>query len=335
MNDPNPDKRVSKHENLGSAGSPHSTGRNFHQHSTEFEDSEGEFSPAHCETCGASIPPIYSHCPDHRQSQTPIIQGDDYTWSISHTAIAIVGASSKLHAIAKASAAFKRRDGSKSSSDSFDLIYDFATEPSKTLTSGWGKELPDATKLNSDLGQELYNHAKEKTDLDGDQFDIGGEFTVDPDILGNTSPTPFIYTEYGEGITEPDDVQQFNSKLTNSNQNYWIVPAVLYKHNRITGNKPIANRECPTCGVTQHVFDRYENGHPSINTDGVAIWVCLECDTESEGPAPRTDKPDEPWNDEDYNRGDRYSSERAENEEHNRMMGKLEEQGELKDPSNK
>jgi ribosomal protein L37AE/L43A len=281
-NDPLPED-----ENLGSAGSPHSTGRTLHQRSTDFEQTEQERSPAHCEVCGASIPPTRDRCPDHQRDDRHNSTSDGNSWSISNVGLVIVAASSKFHALANASVALRRREGGHESDDSFDLIYDFG-EPSKTLTSDWGDELPDAAELDSPIGKTLLEEAVSK--MASDRKDQEGEIAgmdIDFNILGRPSESEaYVFNERGEAITKKNHLNAFGDKPEDGNHDYWVIPALLYKRSHDISNKTLRDHECVNCGVTQHAFDGLIDPPDKSDRDQIGMWVCLECDSKKAGAPP-------------------------------------------------
>jgi len=280
-NDPLPED-----ENLGSAGSPHSTGRELHQRSADFERTDQESPPAHCEVCGAAIPPTRDRCPDHqREGRNSSSDGD--SWSISNVGLVIVAASSKFHALANASVALRRREGGHDSDDSFDLVYDFG-EPSKTLTSDWGGNLPDATELDSPVGETLLEEAASKMTpgREEQENEIAG-VDVDFSILGRSSePDSYVFDERGEAITKKDQLNAFEGGPENNDHDYWVIPALLYNRSRDTDNKTLRNHECVNCGVTQHAFDGIVDAPRAADRDQIGVWVCMECDSKKAGAPP-------------------------------------------------
>ena len=281
---------------LGGNSEFKSHGSQVHEHPTDYDQGEPNTAPAHCEICGSSIPPNRTRCKRHNQgSQTA--RSSNKQMSISHVAIAIVPAASKLHAVAIGSSAFKCRDNAAGDGSTYDNIYDF-DEPSSIFTSGWGGELPDATQVSSDLGERLVSKAKSKMGWDND-YNLEGGLGIDSSIL-NSEQESYIFTEWGDSVESESDLEDYLDEDLNESKDYWIVPAVLYKKTLNTTNKTIRNRECDSCGVTKHVFQKYRNGHPSIFEDGEAIWQCLECNKKKAATPPREKGPEEPWNDENY-----------------------------------
>ncbi|MHC3381699.1 hypothetical protein [Haloarcula sp. H-GB5] len=321
-NEENPDTHLPDVENPGSAGTHRHSGRQYHQHSTNFEQGIGESSPSNCEVCGCSIPPNRFRCSDHRQSGSEARTNSEFEWSFSHIAIAVVPASNIFHAAAMGNSAFFLRDDSDSK-DSFDLIYDF-NEPSKTFTSGWSETLPDAVPIDSEDGQRLLECAKKKTNWGG-VLDVEKALGVDESPLSDSKA--YIFSEGGEEITEKE---QLESMLDESEKELWVVPAALYNRKRNTSGKTIRNRPCPSCDArTKHVFDEYDGGHPSLHTGGVAIWVCLECETSHAGSPPTGSIPDEPWEDDNFAGGDRRNVDTAADEQHRAVMNRLDDEGKL------
>ena len=325
-NEENPDARLSDVELPGSAGTHRHSGRQYHQHSTGFEQGVGEYSPSNCEVCGCSIPPNRARCSDHRQSSSEARANSGFEWSLSHVAIAVIPASNIFHAAAMGSSAFTLRDGADGSKDSFDLIYDFDEEPSKTLTSGWGETLPDAVPLDSEDGQRLLECAKEKTNW-------GGVLDVEKALGVNESPLSdsktYIFGRAGEEIVEEEQLESILDE-SEAGEEFWVVPAALYNRKRDTSGKTVRTHTCPSCGEgTKHVFEGYDGGHPSLHSDGVAVWTCLECETSHAGSAPVGDVPDEPWEDDNFAGGDRRDASTAADEQHQAVMERLDSEGEI------
>lgn len=324
MNDEHADARLSDVELPGSAGTHRTSGRQYHQHSTGFDDSDSSFAPAECEVCGCSIPPNRARCGDHRQSGVDARRDSEHTWSLSHVALAVIPASNIFHAAAMGASAFRLRENGDGSSESFDLVYDFDDEPSKTLTNGWG-ELPDAVPLSSDAGQRLLDRAVEKTDWGG-ILDVEDALGVDESPLSESKT--YIFGRSGSEITEKAALEELRENATEDE--FWVVPAALYTRKRDVSGETVRQHTCHSCGVeTKHVFEGYDGGHPSLHSDGAAIWTCLSCETSHAGPAPTGDVPDEPWTDDDYAGGDRHSVEDAADAEHQAAMERLDENGEI------
>jgi hypothetical protein len=324
-NDPLPED-----ENLGSAGSPHSTGRTLHQRSADFERAEQEGSPAHCEVCGASIPPTNNRCSDHQQSSKHETTASGDSWSISNVGVVIVAASSKFHALANASVALRRRDGSHGSDDSFDLIYDFG-EPSTTLTSNWGGELPDAAKLSTPVGEDLLERAFSKIDSNDSERDgeIAG-IDVNLSVLGQPSNSgTYLFNERGEAITDEQQINALSDGPENGDHNYWAIPAVLYSSSQESSPEPQRSLDCVNCGVSQHTFDRAIENPGVDGQERIGVWVCLECNSRKAG-APPTKPGDESISKETVpTTSDEKPINKAEENQFETMMERLESEGRL------
>lgn len=327
-NDPLPED-----ENLGSAGSPHSTGRNLHQRSGHFERAEQGIPPAHCEVCGETIPPTHNRCPDHQRDDDTDRSTGDYTWSISNIGIVVVAASSKFAALANASVALRRRNGGEGSDDSYDLIYDFG-KPSDTLMSGWGDELPDAAELDSSRGEELYERAVSKTDWEAQDTSVIGGLEVDPSILGESPDSKaFLFTERGKAITNESQLAVLEEGPDNPNHDHWVIPAVLYNRDRNTAGESIRAQNCVNCGVSRHVFDGLADGSTIADGDEAGVWVCLECDTKKAGSPPRGYESREAVNRAAPTVGDEKPIDKAEEGQFESVMERLDTNGELEDAS--
>ncbi len=331
MTDHNTNDPLPEDENLGSAGSPHSTERNLHQRSDEFYESEQELPPASCEVCEATIPPTHSRCPDHRTESAHNAAGES-DWSISNIGLVIVEASSKFAALANASVAFRRRDGAPGTDDSYDLIYDFG-DPSETLTSDWGGELPDATELDSPLGETLYDRAIEKMNA-GDstsenKTDVGG-IEFNSDILHqDSSSNAYLFTEYGKAISDEDQLDAFKSASSNPDHEQWLVPAVLYKRNETPTNTLSETKECVNCGVSQHKFEGPVKDTSVTRDKDIGVWICLECGSKKADAMPKhTAKGQTDPNDEAPTEGEK-SIKKAEQDQFNSVMERLDANDDL------
>lgn len=325
-NEENPDARLSDVELPGSAGTHRHSGRQFHQHSTEFEQGGGEYTPSNCEICGCSIPPSRARCSDHRQTASEARASSAFDWSLSHVAIAVVPASNIFLAAAMGSSAFALRDGGGGSKESFDLIYDIEKELSKTLTSGWGGTLPDAVPLDSEEGQRLIKCAKEKTNWGGV---LGVEKALGVDESPLSDSNTYIFNQGGAEIVEEEQLETIFDE-SETGEEFWVVPGVLYEQERDTSGEAVRNHTCPSCGkATKHVFEGYDGGHPSLHSDGVAVWTCLECETSHAGSVPVNDVSDEPWEDDNFAGGDRRNVSTAADEQHRAVMERLNGKGEI------
>lgn len=323
-NDPLPED-----ENLGSAGSPHSTGRTLHQRSAEFNQPDRERPPASCEVCNTPIPPTHSRCPDHRSDATAG-QETELDWSISNIGFVVVEASTKFAALANASVALRRRDGGAGDDSSYDLIYDFG-ELSDTLTSNWDSRLPDATKLDTTLGEELYQQAVEKTNCETPQSEatktIGG-VEINTDIIQeSSSPNTYLFSEYGTGITETEQLDQFEETPSNPDHNRWLVPAVLYEPNKTSTSSQSEAKHCVTCGTTQHTFEGPIEDK-SVSTDAdLGVWVCLECGNKTADTIPHWQPPSTPNAKKEPTTEGEKSIKKAEKSEFESVMKRLHQDG--------
>lgn len=323
--------RIPEDENLGSAGSPHSTGRNLHEHSTDFERSEGGVSPAHCDICGASIPPSRAKCPDHQHVQG--VDTENGPWSISNVGVTVVAASSKFHALANAAVSFRRRE-TGGGANSFELIYDFG-QPSDTLTSGWGGELPEAVEFDSEAGETLVETAISKTD--DDEVKSGGEvggIEIDPSIIGeSTQSDSYLYDERGAVLSSEEDLAQFDTGPENEDYSYWVIPALLYKRDEEVGDESRRTMDCLGCGKSEHVFNGLTNTPDDMERDQMGVWICIECERRRAGEPPA--KYDSRRSDEESTSdggGEKTISE-AEEEEFEAAMERLDTEDNVSDSS--
>ncbi|UVE52241.1 hypothetical protein KU306_17165 (plasmid) [Haloferax larsenii] len=312
--------RVPREGLPGTAGGPNHTGRQYHQHGWQFVNYDVETGPASCEVCAASIPPTRARCVGHRETSPRVAAPTDYEWSISKTAIAVIPASNRYHAIAIGSSSFRLRDGGHKSRSSYELFYDL-DDPARILTAGWGS-IPDAVPLDSNDGQRLFETAVDKTDW---ETTLSVEQSRDVTDSSLSDSNPHIFTETGDGLVNRDQLADFDEQPHCKSHDYWVVPAVLYDRKHNTTDKTVRNRTCPNCSeATQHVFDGYDGGHPSTHVDGAALWTCLTCDTTHDDTPPVGVDPDKPWEDSDYTGGDRYTPEDAAEQQHEQVMRRLE-----------
>jgi predicted nucleic acid-binding Zn ribbon protein len=262
-----------------------------------YEDSQ-HISSTQCEICGAAIPPTRSHCKTH--SKKNLNEDSALEWSISHIAFAVVPAVSDFHSIALGEAAFKCRSEAVGDGSSYDLLYDF-DDLSKTLTSSWNVDLPETVKVDSEQGKEILQQATNKSDSN-EPLDSEKLLGIEEPVLNSKSKS-YIYNKFGESLNI-ENLDEYLDGLSNEEENYWVVPALLYDRTKNTINKTIRNRECDDCGVHQHVFEGYDGGHPTLFENGEAKWTCLNCNKTTTAGAPRGQTPEKPWEDENYAGGD-------------------------------
>ena len=264
----------SGYENTDSSGTHDHIARDFNMQVDEFDDSESQASVSNCEVCGDPIPPTRVRCNEHR-SNNASARSNGTEWSISRIAIAIVPGRGYYQAVAKGAAAFRRRNQKQASIDSFDLIYDFNDEPSKTLLRMWGGELPDAVQLNSKEGTELYETAIAKTPTLSAQT-ADSDDKIQPQQGGYSDV--HIYLPDGTPVQTNDDLETIDALRKGSADSLWVVTAVLYTRSNTTTSKSKQQETrhmfCRYCGDTEHIF------HGS--TTGGGIWECRSCNTESQ-----------------------------------------------------
>jgi ribosomal protein L37AE/L43A len=321
-NDPIPEN-----ENLGSAGSPHSTGRAVHRYSTAFEDSEAGLSPSHCSVCGAAISPTQDRCSDHKRADNTEGNSKEPTWRISNIALAVVPASNKYQALANAAVAFERRDHNNGLNESYDLIYDFS-EPADILTSGWGGTLPDAAKLDSPLGEDLLTKAREKSAWSSNSAASDERLPLNAEAphSSDNNETKYIFTERGTTVSSKEELSTFHDGPDDQKYDYWIVPALLYKQAQNTTDTAIRTRRCPSCGITQHLLEQAEAGKLSPKHSSDGIWSCLECGHEKRGPTPQSSKQQNPTQTPESSVD--YIS-KAQREQFERIMNQLDSEGRI------
>ncbi|MFD1570290.1 MULTISPECIES: hypothetical protein [Haloferacaceae] len=314
------DDRLPEDENLGTAGTPRSSGRELHTHSSNFEDQSDEQAPSFCEICGCSIPPTDSRCVDHEVTNTAEKRDAGHQWKYSHVALAIVPANSKIHALALASAVFKRRTGVPGDGRSFELI-ETMDSPSDTITSGWGGHLPEAVPVNDPSGKSLLESAISKLDAEADSTNAS-HADIDFSQFSTLSSKDYIFLENSDPVhpDSPDDTMF--SGVEENGKEQWVVPALLFQRSYNTGDNPVRFRNCAHCESAQkHVFDGIRSRKAGNNRAG--RWICLACHTASEGPIPRAkatwenSEPADP------------TEEDLDKNHHESVMSTLEEKGEL------
>lgn len=315
-----PDDRLPEDENLGTAGTPRSSGREFHTHSSSFESQTHESPPSACEICGCSIPPTDSRCKDHRLHNTSKKRDSGHNWKYSHVAIAIIPANSKLHALALASAAFKRRQNAPGDGRSFELI-ETMDEPSDTITSDWGGDLPEAVALNSPTGTSLIQTAI-STLQSNTNSTTASSIEIDFSQFENKHTPDNIFLEDGTP-TQPTVVKDMTIQNPKDDEKeLWIVPALLFRRDYNTKNNPIRFRDCINCGTPRkHVFDGVEQLADYREQTG--RWICLTCNTATHGslPSSKTTQEATPI--------PGPTKEELDNQYHKSMMSNLEKKGEL------
>lgn len=288
---------------------------------TNPDEFNTETSPTQCEVCNSPIPPNRAKCNTHR-NYTPTSETQSegkYEWNISHVALAVISAKTALEAVAKASSSFKLRDNAPKTGDSFDLIYDF-DNPSRTLTSSWGGELPDATPLSSKLGTELFKHAKAKSPWNTTENNPKLDYTLPTE---NTDPDTHIFTEFEGGVRREVNLNRINpEKLTDSQ--YWVIPAVLYTQKRKIKNEHVHTRSCHHCNnPTKQIFEGVKKGEEDKN----AKWTCLHCKTTQTGTLPQSYTPEPEHN--HVHISEKYTPQRAEQELFEEVMSRLEDKNKL------
>lgn len=321
MTDDNyPDDRLPEDENLGTAGTPRSSGRELHTHSSNFEDQSDEQPPSFCEICGCSISPTNSRCVDHEVTNTAEKRDTGHQWKYSHVALAIVPANSKIHALALASAVFKRRDAVPGDGRSFELI-ETMDDPSSTITSGWGGHLPEAVPVDDPAGKSLLESAIPKLNTETQPTDSSSS-DIDYSQFSTRGSKEYIYLENSDPA-RPDslDAETF-SEVEEDGKEPWVVPALLFRQSYNTDDNPVRLRNCANCESAQkHVFDGIREQDNKSKQTG--RWICLTCHTASDGPIPRakatweSSEPADP------------TEEDLDKSHHESVMSTLEKKGEL------
>ena len=269
----------SEYEHTDISGSQDHIAREYNTQVDEFGDESSVVAVSTCEVCGESIPPTSGRCNTHQRSDSSLNSSSD-EWSISRVAIAVIPGATYYHAVSIGAAAFRQRNNQSNSTDSFDLIYDFDNEPSKTLTRQWGGELSDAVRLDSEEGTELFETGIRKTPTLSNTPSAGDSKrdTVPEESEGGSDV--YIYLEDGTPIRTKSDLEAIEDLRVDSDQPLWVVTAVLYQQ---TTQQSRADRDdtrrmyCEYCAETEHI-------HRGSRARGE--WECLGCGTTRPGLPP-------------------------------------------------
>jgi len=268
----------SAYEHTDYSGTQDHIAREYNAQVDEFESESSVVSVSTCEVCGESIPPTRSRCNDHEISEyTSGSTGDE--WSISRVAIAVVPGTTYYHAVFLGAAAFRHRNNKPNSTDSFDLIYDFDDEPSQTLVRQWGGDLPDAVRLDSEQGTELYETGIRKTPTLPDPSSVTDSKQKSVREESDYSDV-YIYSEDGTPAQTKADIRTIEDLRSESDQPLWVVTALLYKRStqQSTANHNDTRRMfCQHCAETQHIY-RGSNTHGE--------WECTSCGSTTQGQPP-------------------------------------------------
>jgi len=272
-----PDER-SEYEHTDTSGTQNHIAQEYNTQVDEFEGNSSVVGVSTCEVCGDSIPPTRVRCNDHRRSE-PSSRSSSDEWSISRVAIAIVPGATYYHAVSLGAAAFRHRNQKSGSTDSFDLIYDFDDEPSQTLVRQWGGDLPDAVRLDSEQGTELYETGIRKTPTLPDPSSATDSKQESVREESDYSDV-YIYSEDGTPVQTEADIKSIEDLRSDSDRPLWVVTALLYKRStqQSTANQNDTRRMfCQHCAETQHIY-RGSNAHGE--------WVCTSCGSTTQGQPP-------------------------------------------------
>ena len=296
--DPYSHDERSTYEHTANSGTQDHIAREYNSQVDEFDSSSSVTAVSNCEVCGDSIPPTRARCSDHR-GRTSSSQSVDDEWSISRVAIAIVPGATYYHAVSLGAAAFRHRNQQSNSTESFDLIYDFDDDPSKTLVRQWGGELPDAVKLDSEQGTELYKTGVRKTPTLSEYSLTASTNKVSAQKVSDDSDV-YIYLEDGTPVQTDADIETIENLRSDSDQPLWVVTAVLYqrKTQRSTADQNDTRRMfCQQCAETTHIYR---------GSLACGEWECTSCGTTRDGqppgaydmdpyPAEKGRSPEEEW----------------------------------------
>jgi hypothetical protein len=160
------------------------------------------------------------------------------------------------------------------------LIYDLTEEPASQLVDQW-PSLPDATKVTSEIGDELLTAIRER---------VGGQ--EHSTFAGAQEDRACLYDESGEALrTEP----RLDTMLEKADDPMWLVPGIALQESsgdsdqdEQPSNIPTqVQLECHHCdSETGHRFTTYES-LPDDTWSGHPIWECRECGACRHGPEPR------------------------------------------------
>jgi len=268
----------SAYEHTDESGTQDHIAREFNTQVDEFNSRGSIGAVSNCEVCGDSIPPTRVRCNDHQKNNSSSQPADD-EWSISRVAIAIVPGATYYHAVSLGAAAFRHRNQQSNSTDSFDLIYDFDDEPSQTLVRQWGGELPDAARLESEQGTELYKTGIRKTPtLSEYSLTAGSNQKSVPEVSDRSEV--YIYLEDGTPVQTDADIETIENLRVASDQPLWVVTAVLYEQStrQSTATQTDTRRMfCQYCAETKHIYR---------GSVARGEWECTGCGTTRDGQPP-------------------------------------------------
>ncbi len=288
----------SAYEHTDESGTQDHIAQEYNTQVDEFNNSDSVGAVSNCEVCGDAIPPTRARCNTH-QRDTPSSRSVDDQWSISRVAIAVVPGTTYYHAVSLGAAAFRHRNQQSNSPDSFDLIYDFDDEPSRTLVREWSGELPDAVRLDSEQGTELYKTGIRKTPTLSVYSLTGNSHQESAQKVSDDSDV-YIYLEDGTPVQIDADIETIENIRSDSDQPLWVVTAVLYQRTtrRSTADQNDTRRMfCQQCAETTHIYR---------GSLACGEWECTSCGTTRDGqppgaydmdpyPAEKGRSPEEEW----------------------------------------
>jgi hypothetical protein len=185
------------------------------------------------------------------------------TWIFGRVVLAVVEASTDLHAIALGKAALSVAAPTEHDDCAVDgdvtPIATFDETPAAQLTEGW-PTLPSVVAADGSVGETLLETAVEQTDWDVDET------------------PPVLFEADGTGITDRQDYEALTTALATDDSDYWLVPGVVQRYLASDDTEEaVQTYDCVSCeSETPHEYqDRNQlESHPY---HGRQIWTCSTC----------------------------------------------------------
>jgi hypothetical protein len=238
---------------------------------------------AECASCGTSIPAGQTKCRfclrNHLDAPTDDQDTPDSECDLLHVIHVLVGSRTFYGAVAKGSAATNllAKGGSDPAVDDCRLVDDLNEEPTVQLAGQW-PALPSATRVTSEIGEQLLAAARERT-----------TWGVTTQSRHDGEHATFLYDESGSGVHTKDRLVTLLK-----DDDVWLVPAIAlqYSVGETSTESPRRERpnreslDCRECGrETEHRFREFETV-PDDEWTGQPIWECQRCRTPRYGPDP-------------------------------------------------
>jgi hypothetical protein len=240
---------------------------------------------AECRSCGAPIPASQTKCrfclTNHLGDSDTATTETGQEATLEGIVFALVESSTFYGAVAKGAAAGNLFGASEIEDiTEHRLIYDLTEEPASQLVDQW-PSLPDATKVTSEIGDELLTAIRER---------VGGQ--EHSTFAGAQEDRACLYDERGEPLRAES---RLDTMLETADDPMWLVPGIALQESSGESDQDaqpsnIPTRvqlECHHCdSETGHRFTTYES-LPDDTWSGQPIWECRECGTCRYGPEPQ------------------------------------------------